>query len=363
MRYRVLGGTGVRVSSLCLGTLMLGPWGRNDAESATRIVRRALDAGITFIDTADHYSRGETERILGKALDRATRDHVVLATKVHAPMGADPNWRGNSRRWIVRAVEDSLRRLETDWIDLYQVHRPDPSVDIAETLDTLTDLVRAGKIRYFGSSTFPAHQIVEAQWVSDDRRLLRFASEQPPYSILARGVEADVLPVCQRHRLGVATWSPLAGGWLSGRSPAEIMTSARASRWPARYDPHSAANQRKAEAVTRLAEVAQGAGLPLTDLAVGFVLQHPAVTAAILGPRTLEQLESQLGAADVVLPPDVLDRIDQIVPPGTTLSADDGGWVPPELTDPTLRRRPAASTELTGRRAGPLATATGNGRK
>jgi aryl-alcohol dehydrogenase-like predicted oxidoreductase len=340
MKYRTLGRTGVSVSTLCLGTLMLGPWGGNDEETSIKIVRRALDAGINFIDTADYYSGGRVEEILGKVLaGRGVRDHVVLATKVHAPMGPDPNWRGNSRRWIIREVEHSLRRLGTDWIDLYQVHRPDPSTDIAETLGALTDLVRAGKIRYLGSSTFPAHQIVEAQWASEKRHLERFACEQPPYSILARGIEADVLPVCAQYGMGAVTWSPLAGGWLTGRTPTEIAATDRSAKWPKRYDLAAEGNQRKLAATAELAALASEAGRSLVDLAVGFVLQHPAVTSAIIGPRTLEQLESQLYAPEVVLDKDILDRIDAIVAPGTTLNAEDAGWSAPALSDPTLRRR------------------------
>ncbi len=338
MRYRVLGTTGVRVSPLCLGTLMLGPWGRNDEDASIKIVRRALDAGINFIDTADSYSRGAVEEILGRALDPRTRERVFLASKVHAPMGADPNARGNSRRWITREIDQTLRRLGTDWIDLYQVHRPDPSTDIGETLDVLSDLVRAGKIRYLGTSTFPAEQIVEAQWVSQRRGLQRFACEQPPYSILARAAESDVLPVCRRHQIGVASWSPLAGGWLTGRTPEEIMQTQRKSRWPKRYE-DSEPNRDKARATAQLVDLAREAGIPLVQLAVAFVLQHPAVTSAIVGPRTIEQLDSQLPAADLTLPADVLDRIDEIVPPGTTLNVEDAGWSAPELDDPALRRR------------------------
>src|ERR1700716_1568973 len=216
MEYRQLGGTGVRVSPLCLGAMMFGAWGNTDHEESTRIIDRALDAGINFIDTADVYARGESEEIVGKALE-GRRDSVVLATKVHGSMGDDPNERGNSRRWIVRAVENSLRRLQTDWIDLYQIHRPEADTDVDETLGALSDLVHAGKVRYIGSSTFPASQIVEAQWVAERRGRERFVSEQPPYSILVREVEKDVLPTAQRYGMGVIPWSPLAGGWLTGR--------------------------------------------------------------------------------------------------------------------------------------------------
>ena len=340
MEYRVLGRTGVRVSPLCLGAMMFGAWGNPDHDECVRIVHRALDAGINFIDTADVYSAGESEVIVGKALAGGRRDDVVLATKVHATMGEDPNQGGNSRRWIMAECEASLRRLGTDHIDLYQIHRPDPSCAIDETLGALTDLVRAGKIRYLGSSTYPAHEIVEAQWAAERRGRERFATEQPPYSILARAVEAAVLPVCLQYGLGVIPWSPLAGGWLSGAFGAgKPNTSRRASRMPVRYDMSLAENQHKLEVVSALGDLAAGAGLSLIELAMGFVLEHPAVTAPIIGPRTIEQLEALLPTADVVLAADVLDRIDEIVPPGVTLNEADAGWQPPPLADASLRRR------------------------
>jgi aryl-alcohol dehydrogenase-like predicted oxidoreductase len=340
MEYRRLGRTGVQVSPLCLGAMMFGAWGNPDHGDSTRIINRALDAGINFVDTADVYSAGESEEIVGKALE-SRRDDVVLATKVHFPMGKDPNSRGNSRRWIVQEVENSLRRLQTDWIDLYQIHRPDHATDIDETLGALTDLVRAGKIRYFGSSTFPASQIVEAQWVAESRGRERFLSEQPPYSLLARGIEAEVLPVAQKYGMAVLPWSPLAGGWLTGkyRKGQDAPTSSRAERMPARYDLSLTANQQKLEAADALAVLAEEAGMSLIELALAFVLQHPAVTAPIIGPRTMDQLESQIGATDVTLSTDVLDRIDEIVPPGTTFTSADAGYLPPSLTNPSLRRR------------------------
>jgi aryl-alcohol dehydrogenase-like predicted oxidoreductase len=304
------------------------------------VIHRALDAGINFVDTADVYARGESEEIVGKAL-KGRRDTVVLATKVHGTMhDTDPNMKGNSRRWIVQEVEHSLRRLQTDWIDLYQIHRWDPETDHDETLGALTDLQRAGKIRYLGSSTFPPSQIVEAQWVAEKRGHARYACEQPPYSILVRGVEAEVLPTCRRFGMGVIPWSPLAGGWLSGkyRKGSEI-TGHRAERMPARYDLSIPGNQAKLEAVEQLVQLAEQAGLSLIHLALAFVIRHPAVTAAIVGPRTLEQLEGQLGAADVQLGDDVLDAIDEIVPPGTNLNGVDAGWRPPWLDEPASRRR------------------------
>jgi aryl-alcohol dehydrogenase-like predicted oxidoreductase len=267
---------------------------------------------------------------------------VVLASKVHMPMGEDPNQRGNSRRWIIREVEDSLRRLGTDWIDLYQIHRYDPATDIDETLGALTDLVRAGKVRYIGHSTFPVSAIVEAQWTARDRVRERFVCEQPPYSILTRAIEADVLPTCQRYGMGVISYSPLAGGWLSGRyrKDAEVqgpMSPAR-RQLANRFDMTLPVNQRKLEAAEQLAQLADEAGISLIAMAIAFVLRHPAVTAAIIGPRTMEHLDSQLAAADVDLSDDVLDRIDEINPPGTTINPADNGWVGPAL-QPAARRR------------------------
>ena len=341
MEMRVLGTTGVKVSPLCLGAMMFGAWGNPDHDESVRIIERALDAGINFVDTADVYSAGESEEIVGKALAGGLRDRIVLATKAHSRMGDDPNDQGNSRRWIIRECENSLRRLGTDYIDLYQIHRPDPTADIDETLGALTDLIRAGKIRYAGSSTFLPSQIVEAQWTAQRRGRERFVSEQPPYSILVRGVEAEVLPVCQRYGMGVIPWSPLAGGWLSGRYRAggDLPVSRRAERIPQRYDMALPGNRAKLEAAEKLAALADEAGLSVIQLALAFVISHRAVTSAIIGPRTMQHLDSQLGAADVVLTPDVLDRIDEIVPPGINLNPPDRGYEPPALTDPALRRR------------------------
>src|SRR5688572_30068225 len=279
MELREFGGTGVKVSPLCLGAMMFGAWGNTDHDDGVRIIHRALDAGINFIDTADVYSRGESEEIVGKALAGGRRDNVVVATKFHGTMGEDPNEAGNSRRWIFREVEASLKRLRTDWIDLYQVHRWDPWTDHEETLSALSDLVAQGKVRYIGSSTYPAAQIVKAQWVARDRGLQRFVCEQPPYSLLARRIEADVLPTCLEHDIGVIPWSPLAGGWLSGRwrKGAEAPESTRAQRIPRRYDLSIPANQAKIEAADALAELADEAGMPLIHMALAFVINHPAV--------------------------------------------------------------------------------------
>jgi aryl-alcohol dehydrogenase-like predicted oxidoreductase len=345
MEHRALGRTGVEVSPLCLGAMMFGAWGNPDHEDSIRIIHAALDAGINFVDTADVYSRGESEEIVGKAL-AGRREDVVLATKFHGTMGdeggRDPNQRGNSRRWIFKEVESSLTRLKTDWIDLYQVHRPEPDTDIEETLGALSDLVHQGKIRYLGSSTYPPSRVVEAQWAARERGLERFACEQPPYSLLVRGVEADLLGTARRHGMGVIPWSPLAGGWLSGkwRKGQEAPASTRAQRLPARYDLSIPANQRKLDAVESLTLLAEESGISLIHLAIAFVIRHPAVTAAIIGPRTMEQLESQLGAVEVELSDDVLDRIDEVVPPGTNFSPADAGWINPDL-EPAARRQRA----------------------
>ncbi len=339
MQLRNLGVTGVKVSPLCLGAMMFGDWGNTDHDESIRIIHAALDGGINFIDTADVYSRGESEEIVGKAL-KGRRDNVVLATKVHGMMGDDPNEFGNSRRWIVKEVDNSLRRLQTDWIDLYQIHRPEQDTHIDETLGALTDLVRAGKVRYIGSSTFPPSQIVEAQWMAKERGRERFVCEQPPYSMLIRQVENDVLPTCQRYGMGVIPWSPLAGGWLTGRwrKGKDAPESARAQRLPQRYDLSLPGNQRKLDATEELALLAEEAGISLIHMAIAFVMRHPAVTAPIIGPRTMEQLESQIGAAEVDLSDDVLDRIDAIVPPGTTVNPADTGWDNPSLEKSARRR-------------------------
>jgi aryl-alcohol dehydrogenase-like predicted oxidoreductase len=340
MEHRTLGRTGVHVTPLCLGAMMFGAWGEPDHDAAIRMIHRALDAGINFIDTADVYSRGESEEIVGEALRGGRREDVVLATKFHGTMGDDPNQAGNSRRWIMREVEASLTRLQTDWIDLYQVHRWDAFTDHDETLGALSDLVAQGKVRYVGSSTYPAAQIVKAQWVARERGKERFVCEQPPYSMLARGIESDVLPTCKDLGMGVIAWSPLGGGWLSGRwrKGSDDLTSRRSAMLPHRYDLSIPANQAKLEAADALAVLAEESGISLIHLALAFVIRHPAVTAAIIGPRTMEQLESQLGAAEVELDDHVLDRIDEIVPPGTTINPTDAGWTNPALA-PEARRR------------------------
>jgi aryl-alcohol dehydrogenase-like predicted oxidoreductase len=336
-----LGRTGVEVSRLCLGTMMFGDWGNKDHDDSIRVIHRAIDAGINFLDTADIYSFGESEEIVGKAIAQSgKRDDLVLATKFFNGMKQKPNYRGGSRRWIVRAVEDSLRRLGTDYIDLYQMHRPDEHTDIEESLGALDDLVRQGKVRYIGSSTFQPSQVVEAQWAARERRTERFVTEQPPYSMLVRGIEADLLPTTHRSGMGTLVWSPLAGGWLSGRFRAgqDLPSTHRSDRDPGRYDLSKPGIKAKFDAADKLGALADELGVPLVHLAIAFVLRHPGVTSAIIGPRTMEQLESQLEAASLELDDATLDRIDEIVPPGTNVNPDDAGFTNYWLT-PDRRRR------------------------
>ncbi len=331
MDYRPLGHSGISVSQLCLGAMMFGAFGNPDHDASIKIIHRALDAGINFIDTADGYSAGESELILGKALAGGRRESVVLAVKFGVPFDEDPNHRGASRRWITEAVEGSLRRLQTDWIDLYQVGVPDPNTDIDETLGALSDLVHAGKIRSFGASKVPASQIVEAQWTAERRGHERFRTEQPPYSLLTRAIEYDVLPACLRHGMGVMTYSPLAGGWLSAkyRKGQEVSgpgSAARAQRFPGAYDSTNPANAAKLDAADAFGALADEAGMTLVQMAIAFVTRHPAVTSAIIGPRTMEHLDTYLAADGIELPSDLLDRIDQIVPPGVTINVADNMW-------------------------------------
>jgi aryl-alcohol dehydrogenase-like predicted oxidoreductase len=339
MEYRVLGGTGVKVSSLCLGAMMFG-WGNKDEADCIRIIHRALDEGINFVDTADAYSMGISEQIVGKAL-KGRRDDVFLATKFNRAMYDNVLAGGNSRRWIHREVEDSLRRLGTDWIDLYQAHRPDPDTDIEETLGALDELVTAGKVRYIGTSKFPAHSIVEAQWSAARNGSVRFTTEQPPYSMLVRGIEADVLPVCERYRMGTLVWGPLLGGWLTGKYRKGV-SQPESSRWQriqTKYDLSRPENQIKLEKTEALALLAEEVGISLVHLAIRFVLAHPGVTSAIIGPRTMEHLEDYLGAPDAPLDGATLDRIDAIVPPGVIVDPLDLSIVSPATSDPSLRRR------------------------
>ncbi|GGN68700.1 aldo/keto reductase [Actinoplanes lobatus] len=339
MQYRTLGRTGVQVSTLVLGAMNFGRIGNTTQRDADAMIGAALDAGVNLIDTADWYSDGQSEEMVGKAI-AGRRDDIVLATKATMPMSDNPNHRGGSRRWLFTALDDSLRRLGADHVDLYQIHRWDPETGDEETLAALTDLQRAGKIRYFGSSTFPAYRIVQAQWAAREHRLSRYVTEQPSYSILQRGIEAHVLPATREYGMGVLTWSPLASGWLSGavRVGREITTN-RSAILPERFDLTIASNRARMDAVERLAVVADQAGLTMIQLALGFVTAHPAVTGAIIGPRTTAHLEAQLAAADTVLPADVLDAIDEIVAPGVDLAAHEKFDTPPDLLDAALRRR------------------------
>jgi len=335
MHYRTLGRTGIKVSPYALGAMMFGAMGNPDHDDSIRIIGKALDAGINFIDTADAYSRGESEEIVGRAL-KGRRSQVVLATKVHLPMGDDPNQRGNSRRWIMTGAENSLRRLQTDYIDLYQIHRPDPDTDIEETLSALSDLIHSGKVRAIGSSAMPASDIVEAQWVAERRGLERFRAEQPAYSILNRGIEAEVLPVAQRYGMGTLVWSPLAKGMLTGRIRKGQQTDLRRAAMLTSFS-----DERRLDAVEQIIPLAEKAGLPMTHLAMAFAIAHPGVTSAILGPRTMDQFDDLLAGVDVTLTDEILDRIDEIVPPGTDVGApDQSAYLPPAIQRPDLRRRP-----------------------
>ena len=347
MEYRTLGRTGMKVSPYCLGAMMFGAQGNPDHDESIDIIHRALDAGINFIDSADIYSHGESEEIVGKAL-KGRRDEVVLASKASGSMGDDPNQQGGSRRWLVTEVENSLRRLQTDHLDLYQLHRPDPSTDVEETLSAMSDLVHSGKVRVVGASSFPASDIVEAQWIAELRGLVRFRTEQPPYSILDRGIEREVLPVCQRYGMGVMVWSPLAQGMLTGRYRKGRDTDSKRASVGFQH----LRDERRLDAVEQLIPLAEEAGVSMTHLAMGFAIAHPAVTSALIGPRTMEHLEDTLAGLETALDDDVLDRIDEIVAPGTDVGTLDMAYRPPALQHTGLRRRPmgeraAATTRTT----------------
>jgi aryl-alcohol dehydrogenase-like predicted oxidoreductase len=336
MRYRTLGRTGIKVTPYALGAMMFGSGGNPDHDDSIRIINKALDAGINLVDTADRYSAGESEQIVGKAI-RTRRDEIVLATKFFGPMGEDPNRQGASRRWIMTAVEDSLRRLQVDHIDLYQLHRPSPETDVEQTLSALTDLVRSGKVRAIGSSAMPASEMVEAQWVAERRGFERFRTEQPTYSILNRGIESEVLPVAQRYGMGTLVWSPLAKGMLTGRIRKGQETDLRRTAFT------SFGDEQRLDAVEKIVPLAAEAGLRMTHLAMAFAVAHPGVTSALLGPRTMQQLDDLLEGVDVTLSDDLLDRIDEIVPPGTDVGApDQSAYLPPALRSADLRRRPVA---------------------
>jgi aryl-alcohol dehydrogenase-like predicted oxidoreductase len=331
VQYRTLGRTGIKVSPYALGTLMFATSMGNDPADSARIIHKAIDAGINVVDTADAY--GDSEEVVGKALE-GRRDDVVLATKFGRPIGQDPNHQGASRRWIVAAVEGSLRRLGTDHIDLYQLHRPDPDTDIEETLAALTDLIRSGKVRAIGASQTPAADIVEAQWVAERRGLARFHTEQPAYSILSRGIEREILPTVQRHGMGSLVWGPLAQGLLTGRNPGDLRRAGLARHL---------SDARRLGVVEQLQPLAADAGLPMTHLAMAFTIAHPGVTCALLGARTEAHLDDLLAGLDVTLSDDVLDRIDEIVPPGSDVGALDQAYQPPALGEPNRRRRPLAA--------------------
>ncbi|MDT8915873.1 aldo/keto reductase [Amycolatopsis sp. PS_44_ISF1] len=334
MQYRTLGRTGIKVSPYALGTLMFATSiGNPDPQDSIRVIHRALDAGINFVDTADSY--GDSEEIVGKAL-KGRRDGVVLATKFGRPMGEDPNRQGASRRWITTAVEDSLRRLQTDYLDLYQIHRPDPDTELGETLSALSDLVRSGKVRAIGSSALPASDLVEAHWAAARGGLVALHTEQPPYSLLNRGIEREVLPLVQRHGMGTLVWGPLGQGLLTGRVRRGQDNDLRRAGL-ARH----LTDERRLDVVEQLIPVAEAAGLPLTHLALAFAITHPGVTSAIIGPRTMAHLEDLLTGLEVELTDEVLDRIDAIVPPGTDVGTLDQTYRPPALLRADLRRRPA----------------------
>jgi aryl-alcohol dehydrogenase (NADP+) len=337
MKHRTLGRTGIKVSPYCLGAMMFGKGGNPDRDECIRMIHKSLDFGINFIDTADAYSRGESEEIVGEAV-KGRRDSVVIGTKFFHPMGDGANQRGGSARWIAQAVEGSLKRLQTDYIDLYQLHRPDPDTDIEETLSAVSDLVRAGKVRVIGTTTFPASAIVDAQWVAEQRGLVRFRAEQQPYSILNRGIEREVLPSCERRGMGVTAWSPLAKGMLTGKYR---KGQERPDTLRARYFPELMSDERSLETVDRLIPLADEAGLSLTHMALAFVVAHPALTAAIIGPRTMAQLDDLLAGATATLGDDILDQIDRIVPPGTDIAPLGGSaYTPPAISQLSLRRRP-----------------------
>ena len=335
MRYRTLGRTGIKVSPYALGALALGTSiGNPDHDDSARIIHKALDAGINTIDTSDAY--GESEVAVGKAL-KGRRDSVVLATKFSRPIDDDPNHQGASRRWIMTAVENSLRRLQTDYIDLYEVHRPDPATDIEETLSALSDLIHSGKVHAVGTSALPASDIVEAQWVAERRGLERFRTDQPTYSILSRGIEREVLPIAQRYGMGILVWGPLGQGMLTGRVRKGQQTDLRRAHIFRHLN-----DERRIDAVEQLIPLAEKAGLPMTHLALAFAIAHPGVTSAIIGPHTMEQLDDLLASAEVTLTDDILDQIDEIVPPGTDVGTLDQAYLPPALLNSSLRRRPVS---------------------
>jgi aryl-alcohol dehydrogenase (NADP+) len=330
--YRTLGRTGIQVSPYGLGALMFATSMGNAPEDSARIIRKALDAGVNLIDTADTY--GDSEDVVGQAI-KGRRDDVVLATKFGRPAGQGPNRQGASRRWIITAVENSLRRLQTDYIDLYQLHRPDPGTGIEETLSALTDLIRSGKVRAIGASQTPASGIIDAQWAAERRGLQRFSAEQPVYSLLNRGIEREILPSIERFGMGALVWGPLGQGLLTGRVRKNQDNDLRRAGLTRHLS-----DERRLDAVEQLVPLAEEAGLPMTHLAMAFTIAHPGVTSALLGARTMDHLDGLLAGLYVTLTDDVLDRIDEIVPPGTDVGTLDQAYQPPAILTPGLRRRP-----------------------
>ncbi len=333
MEYRILGRTGVRVSPLCLGTMNFG--GPTPEPESVRIIHQALDAGVNFVDTANVYVQGESERVVGKALTDGRREKVILATKVHFPQSDDPNDRGNSRRHIMQAVEDSLHRLQTEWIDLYQIHRPVFDVPQDETLRALDDLVRQGKVRYIGCSTFPAWMVMEALSISERYGLARYVTEQPPYNLLDRRIENELVPLAQRYNLGLLPWSPLAMGILAGRydKPDVAPEGSRVARigaWAAER-----VTQRGIEAARKVTEVARDLGLTSSQLALLWVKDQPAVTSPIIGPRTKDHLEDALAVLEMNLDNETAATLDEIVPPGTAIADfhNTSGWMKMRVGD------------------------------
>lgn len=344
MEQRPLGETGIWVSELCLGAMMFGAIGNTDRDECVSIVHRALDAGINFFNTADGYSHGESEQVLGEALADGRRDEAIISVKTGLALDGDKNHGGGSRRWLTRAVEGSLRRLNTDYIDIYELGVPDAATDLDETLGALTDLARAGKIRAFGTSKQTPSRLVEARALAERRGHGYFRVEEVPYSMINRAVEYDLLPTCQRLGTGVLAFGALGGGWLSGRY--QDVATARGAASPmrahlSRMEADDPANATKLATVQALGDLAKQAGLTLIQMATAFVLRHPGVSAAVIGPRTLDQIEGYLAVEGVDLSDDVLDQIDAIVAPAVSVDIDDamlalGG---PAL-QPENRRRP-----------------------
>lgn len=320
MDYRSLGRTGVQVSALCLGCMNFG--GRASESDSKTVIHHALEAGINFIDTANVYGhdpsnfqigRGRSEEIVGKAL-KGKRDQVVLATKAYFPMGDDVNMRGSSRRHLIEQCEASLKRLQTETIDLYQLHHPTNDIPIDETLRALDDLIRAGKVQYIGTSSFAAWQMVESLWVSKEYGLHRFVCEQPVYNLLDRRLEREFIPMAQTYGIAIIPWSPTAGGLLTGKyrrgepPPAD-------SRYDAFWKSPNLFTDAAFDVVEVVQAIAAEKGCTPAQLALAWVIQQPGITSAIIGPRTLEQLEDSLGALNVQITAEDRQRLDAIAPP------------------------------------------------